>query len=32
MKQFDLVIDTNQNNLDQVVAKVVSEYQKWREK
>ncbi|MDP9248929.1 MAG: cytidylate kinase family protein [bacterium] len=28
-KNFDLVIDTNQNNLDQVVALVVSEYKQW---
>ena len=26
---FDLVIDTNKNNLDQVVNLIVSEYQKW---
>ncbi|HBA45760.1 hypothetical protein A2W67_01615 [Candidatus Nomurabacteria bacterium RIFCSPLOWO2_02_40_28] len=30
--QFDLVVDTNKNNLEQVVAIVVSEYKKWREK
>jgi cytidylate kinase len=28
---FDLVIDTNKNNLEQVVEIVVSEYKKWRE-
>jgi len=27
--QFDLVIDTNKNNLEQVVNIVVSEYKKW---
>jgi len=26
---FDLVIDTNKNNLEQVVANIVSEYKKW---
>jgi len=30
--QFDLVIDTNKNNLEEVVNMVVSEYKKWREK
>lgn len=30
-KNFDLVVDTNKNNLEQVVDIVVSEYQKWRE-
>ncbi len=29
---FDLVIDTNKNNLEQVVNVIVSEYKKWREK
>jgi cytidylate kinase len=29
---FDLVIDTNKNNLNQVVDIIVSEYKKWREK
>lgn len=28
-KNFDLVVDTNKNNLEQVVDIVVSEYQKW---
>ena len=28
---FDLVIDTNKNNLEQVVNIIVSEYKKWRE-
>ncbi|MFA6519998.1 MAG: AAA family ATPase [Candidatus Paceibacterota bacterium] len=28
---FDLVIDTNKNNLEQVVELVVSEYRKWQE-
>jgi cytidylate kinase len=28
---FDLMIDTNKNNLEQVVEIVVSEYKKWRE-
>ncbi|MBI2631077.1 cytidylate kinase family protein [Candidatus Nomurabacteria bacterium] len=28
-KNFDLVIDTNKNNLEQVVDLVVSEYKKW---
>ena len=31
-KNFDLVIDTNKNNLEQVVDIIVREYQKWREK
>lgn len=31
-KNFDLVIDTNKNNLNEVVYMVVSEYKKWREK
>src|SRR4029079_8844125 len=26
---FDLVIDTNKNNLEQVVSIIVSEYKKW---
>ena len=30
--QFDLVIDTNKNNLEQVVNIIISEYKKWREK
>jgi len=29
--QFDLVIDTNKNNLEQVVEIIISEYKKWRE-
>jgi len=29
-KQFDLVVDTNKNNLKQVVDIVVSEYKKWQ--
>jgi cytidylate kinase len=29
--QFDLVIDTNKNNLEQVVDIIVEEYKKWRE-
>ena len=29
---FDLVVDTNKNNLEQVVGLVVSEYKKWKEK
>ena len=28
---FDLVVDTNKNNLDQVVKIIVSEYKKWLE-
>lgn len=32
LKQFDLVVDTDKNNLNQVVDIVVSEYKKWREK
>lgn len=28
---FDLVIDTNQNNLQEVVQKIVAEYKKWLE-
>ncbi|KKQ07117.1 MAG: Cytidylate kinase [Parcubacteria group bacterium GW2011_GWB1_36_5] len=31
-KNFDLVIDTSKNNLEQVVAIVISEYRKWIEK
>jgi cytidylate kinase len=30
MSQFDLVIDTNKNNLEQVVDTIVTEYKKWR--
>jgi len=30
--QFDLVVDTEKNNLEQVVNIVVSEYKKWKEK
>lgn len=30
--QYDLVIDTNKNNLEQVVDIIVSEYKKWIEK
>jgi cytidylate kinase len=26
---FDLIIDTNQNNLEQVVEKIIMEYKKW---
>jgi cytidylate kinase len=29
---FDLVIDTNKNNLNEVVEIILSEYKKWREK
>ncbi|MFA5999708.1 MAG: cytidylate kinase family protein [Candidatus Paceibacterota bacterium] len=29
---FDLVIDTNKNNLEQVVAIIVAEYKNWQEK
>lgn len=29
--QFDLVVDTDKNNLEEVVDIVVSEYKKWRE-
>lgn len=29
MSQFDLVIDTNKNNLAQVVDMIVTEYKKW---
>lgn len=29
--QFDLVVDTQKNNLEQVIALIVSEYKKWRE-
>lgn len=32
MSQFDLVIDTNKNNLEKVVDMIVTEYKKWREK
>ena len=28
---FDLVIDTDKNNLEQVINIIVSEYKKWRE-
>ncbi|MBU0999266.1 (d)CMP kinase [Patescibacteria group bacterium] len=28
---FDLIIDTNKNNLEQVVEIIVAEYKKWRE-
>ena len=31
-KNFDLVVDTNKNNLNQVVNIIVSEYKKWLEK
>jgi len=31
MSQFDLVIDTNKNNLEQVVDIIVKEYKKWIE-
>ena len=30
--QFDLVIDTNRNNLKEVIDIIVSEYRKWIEK
>ncbi len=30
-KNFDIVIDTDKNNLEQVVDIIVSEYKKWRE-
>ena len=30
--QFDLVVDTKKNNLEQVVNIIVSEYKKWKEK
>jgi cytidylate kinase len=30
-EQFDLIIDTNKNNLEQVVDIVISEYKKWKE-
>jgi len=29
MSQFDLIIDTNKNNLERVVEIIVSEYKKW---
>jgi CMP/dCMP kinase len=29
MSQYDLIVDTNKNNLEQVVDMVVSEYKKW---
>jgi cytidylate kinase len=29
MQQFDLVIDTNKNNLKEVIENIVSKYQKW---
>ena len=32
LSQFDLVIDTNKNNLEQVIQIIVSEYKKWIEK
>jgi CMP/dCMP kinase len=28
-ENFDLIVDTNENNLEQVVSMVVSEYKKW---
>jgi len=31
LKQFNLVVDTNKNNLEQVVGIIVSEYKKWIE-
>ena len=31
MSQFDLIIDTNKNNLEQVVDIIVKEYKKWIE-
>ena len=30
-ENFDLVIDTHANNLDQVISKVITEYKKWLE-
>jgi len=30
--QFNLIVDTNKNNLNQVVEIIVSEYKKWKEK
>ena len=32
MTQFDLVIDTNKNNLEEVVNIVLAEYKKWQER
>ncbi len=32
MSQFDLVIDTNKNNLEQVVDIIIADYKKWKEK
>ncbi len=29
MSQYDLIIDTNENNLEQVVSKITEEYSKW---
>ncbi len=31
-KHYDLVVDTDKNNLEQVVEIIVSEYKKWKEK
>ncbi|HEY4494211.1 MAG TPA: AAA family ATPase [Candidatus Paceibacterota bacterium] len=30
LTQFDLVVDTNKNNLEEVVAIIVAEYKKWQ--
>ncbi|OGI68232.1 hypothetical protein A2738_02075 [Candidatus Nomurabacteria bacterium RIFCSPHIGHO2_01_FULL_42_15] len=30
-KNFDLIVDTNKNNLEQVVSIVLKEYKRWRE-
>ncbi|MBY0376427.1 (d)CMP kinase [Patescibacteria group bacterium] len=32
MSQFDLVVDTNKNNLDQVVEIILSKYKEWQTK
>ncbi len=31
LSQFDLVVDTNKNNLEEVVSIILNEYKKWRE-
>ncbi len=31
-ENFDLVVDTNKNNLDEVVSIILAEYKKWQEK
>ena len=28
-EEYDLVVDTNQNNLEEVVSKIITEYKKW---